>query len=599
MSTISKEEMIFTLFRDFLDDGFELLKVGVEQRAKCVPGMTFVDGKIDPVAVYWDKREVVFCSMVFNIINAGKDAPTPLRILAYQLVSQWKRSIVAGEWVDGSYEDYVSALAMAVVKGLQIADSPLYQANAVEIRRKIVELTKFDTNVKWAISKPKGVTLPFIIVKSDSSFEKYMKEVTELTFENSVVHKPLERIGRKELGSRENPFMNVNDAVDYVLDLERKRLNGDTFRQFINEMPYFLDSCSMTFRIPWASPFVSYVDGPEVIENGFVVNQLQSGRFNFKPSLVNRKFLFRGQSEFYNPCVPNIFRKKDEDYFLRYHIYTCEMQILLKSHPMVRMFGDGIELFNDRFVFEVNYNGLSQHYYNKTQMLDLTSDFEAAKFFAVTKFDFDNNRYVPYEGDELGVLYYYDIEPDAFSRRSENNKVQLSAIGKQPFMRSGAQHGFLLSMVRGEDFNLLPQTGYVFFRHDSNITHDIYERSNNGKLYQDEDILQSFWYEKLKNPISAKTVSMAAVELNRRYNPRSSKTRLLKELRKEGFTVLRDYIPSFTLEQLNQFYYNSIEEYWADFCHDVYFASPEGRILKNHLEALPQHPIFGPRYFSK
>ena len=62
--------------------------------------------------------------------------------------------------------------------------------------------------------------------------------------------------------------------------------------------------------------------------------------------------------------------------------------------------------------FKINYEGLSQHYYNKTPLLDLTSSMEVAKFFAVTTFNMEKDRYEVYNGDKLGVLYYYDIKPN-------------------------------------------------------------------------------------------------------------------------------------------------------------------------------------------
>lgn len=107
----------------------------------------------------------------------------------------------------------------------------------------------------------------------------------------------------------------------------------------------------------------------------------------------------------------------------------------------MQLFEQGIDLWHDIFRFEVNYGGLAQHYYNKTSFLDLTSDIDTAMFFAVTDYHFD--EYTPHtDTSSLGVMYYYELaEPGAFSLQKQQH---LSTIGKQPFMRSGNQHGFLL-----------------------------------------------------------------------------------------------------------------------------------------------------------
>lgn len=333
-----------------------------------------------------------------------------------------------------------------------------------------------------------------------------------------------------------------------------------------------------------------------LLKNGFVVNQLFSRRFNFKPNLIDRKFLFRGQAEFFDNCVSNMFRNRDEDYFLKYNIFSCEMHLLLDSHPLVKLFNNGMELFHDKFIFEVNYGGPSQHYYNKTQFLDLTSDMEVAKFFAVTTFDMSNNCYVPFDKDSIGVLYYYDIEPDAFALK--DHKYQLTAIGKQPFVKSGAQRGYLLAMEKGVNFNTIPQVRYVFFKHDKSVTDEIFNKSGIGNLYMSDDILQHHWFAKLFDPKSRNKVSYEAVMLNWKYNKSSSKRKLLKSLKEAGIEVVRNAMPKFSTDDLREYYFNFAEESWMEFCKDIYFYSPEGRILKEHMLNLPKNPAFRQYFYD-
>ena len=67
----------------------------------------------------------------------------------------------------------------------------------------------------------------------------------------------------------------------------------------------------------------------------FVMTRLQSGRYSLKPNLRHRKFLFRGESEFHNPCKPNMSRNPHQRRFTAEMIRGQEMRILMMSHPLV------------------------------------------------------------------------------------------------------------------------------------------------------------------------------------------------------------------------------------------------------------------------
>lgn len=561
----------------------------------CKQGVIFIYDKAEPIYLDEKKGILYIFPLFFELMSHGKDTPTPIRMLAYSYANKWKRFIEKGSLIEDNEDDIITSYAISILKGLQLFDQNNSTRLFPKIRGKVRELSGMEIELKKATNGK--IVRVMSVIPHCSAFDSYTKKIINLMDNERTVIKPLKEFKGTELGTMYNPFENVDEAAAFILRYEQERLSHDKCRQFITDLPYFIDIESRCFRIPWAGAYCAYQNCPNIIENGFVVNQLLSRRFNFKPCLYNHKFLFRGQAEYYTPCVPNMFRNKNENYFLKYTIFTCEMQVLLRSHPLVKLFNHGFELFNDFFRFEVNYGGLSQHYYNRTQFLDLTSDISAAKFFAVTTFDFANNRYIPYYGKRLGVLYFYDLEPNAFILNNHGG-YQLSAIGKQPFMRSGAQHGYLLAMESGLDFNKLPQVGYVFFRHNNDITRRIYETADNGELYQAEDILQNYWYDKMSNERFKNQVSMEAVELNRKFNPKTSKTKILKYLRQEGITVYRDSIPKFSDAALKKFYYDLMPDYWNEFCKDIYFFSPEGRVLHKHLLDLPNDPRYR-SYFKK
>lgn len=161
--------------------------------------------------------------------------------------------------------------------------------------------------------------------------------------------------------------------------------------------------------------------------------------FCLKPNLYKHKFLYRGQSDYYEgkPCVLNMFRDKthnEENYFLDFLIFSQELELLIKSHPIVKMLEQGFEIKHDLFRIMMHYPGLAQHYYNKSMFLDFTSDIDVMKFFATTDYDYKNDEYYPNEDlKKIGVIYYYELKfPEAFQ---QHNGYALKNIGKQVFFK--------------------------------------------------------------------------------------------------------------------------------------------------------------------
>ena len=232
---------------------------------------------------------------------------------------------------------------------------------------------------------------------------------------------------------------------------------------------------------------------------------------------------------------------------------------------------------------------MSQHYYNNTPWLDLTSDMEVAKFFAVTTFNMKSDCYEKYTGNELGVLYYFDLKADSFQNNDKRNYF-VNNIGKQPFMRSGNQSGFLINIAKDEDFNNYPEVRYVFFRHNPIITDRIFSQFDNGDRIMPEEILRSHWHHRMNDEKIKKLISTEALKLNYKDNPHESHNKIRKALQNKGFTI-KKYHPSFTEEELDKYYATSLE-FWHEFCSNIHFYSPEGALMKEHLINLPLDPRY-------
>lgn len=431
---------------------------------------------------------------------------------------------------------------------------------------------------------------------------KKTKEARQAELKLHTATKPLivsPNISNNEKGSETHPFDNVLEACRFIKEEERKAFEKDDYMSdILAKMQFNYCADVNIYNIKWADGKSAYCH-PELPADAFIVNQLMSGKLSLKPNLYGRKFLFRGQSKYYNVCTPGLFRNPKQSCFLKELIQYDELRAVLATHPLVQLFEQGIDLWHDIFRFEINYGGLAQHYYNKTSFLDLTSDIDTAKFFAVTDYRFD--EYTPHtDTSSLGVMYYYEIaEPGAFSPQKQQ---YLSTIGKQPFMRSGNQRGFLLNMEKGANFNEFSQVHKVYFRHDSSISQQIFEESRNGEKYFPSDILQVKWKRFLKQFEKDPVVSLEAVKIKVKDNAVHHET--IKSISRKldnmyGIKVDKDRIPAFDADLMDQYYEDMKNGWWQDvFCKDIHFVSGDGIVYKDMLMQVPKDTRYA-RYFTR
>lgn len=623
MSDISKpiltDSETFEMLNSFYAEAMQFLGVPKAAWAEMKIGVVFgEDGKADvtPYIDYANARILVCLPVIKMMLQMNPavtaDSPSVYRSNGYKLARMWQQYLK-----DGLQRDFLSdkdswdfATALSLLKGINYADvskagaeiiKALTGFEVLDINAAIQMLRDefgIDCKVSQATDQIHKVKRA-VVTLTDGERRKRADELKRLYDEST--HIPLPKIEEGHLGSRSNPFQNVDDAAAYILQIERERLAADPYRQAISDEQYFFDMERGFFRIPWASANVSYYSLGGAISSGFVVNQLsqrpghlkEMPRFSIKPSLVRNKFLYRGQSQFYENCVPSLFRNKEnvaDRQFVSDIIQMNELEVLLRQHPLVQLFEGGFYLLHDFFRFKVDYEGLSQHYYNNTSKLDLTNDMEVAKFFAVTRFNMEADRYEKYTGTDLGVLYYYDLAPDAFTERPGRSYL-VETIGKQPFMRSGNQSGFLTRVALGENFNDRPEVRYVFFRHDSNITNRIFAESENGDKYMPQEMLRTHWYNRMHDEIARKEISTEALKLNFENNPRVSHNNIVKELRKRGFHISTKNKQGFSDEEID-LYYTDVLDFWKEFCSNIHIYSPEGALLHKHLVNLPNDPRY-------
>ena len=393
-------------------------------------------------------------------------------------------------------------------------------------------------------------------------------------------------------------FENIYEARDYILSIEADALSKNmhrnsapaVFRTPSFNVPY--EECIKSAYIPINSldyPLSAYYNDAD--DRKFIMTKLRSGRYSLKPNLKNRNFLFRGESEFHPQCKPNLFRNPRKTYFLDSMIYGDEMIRVILSHPLVQLLDLGVKLDGSTYRFEMNLYGLLQHYYNKSSLLDLTSDVDVALFFATQKYDWESDKYTPIidENHEAGILYFYEIDVNRDFQQQLNGE-QLSTIGLQVFPRSGRQKGFLYNLSMDGNFNDLPQLKAFRFKHNAKIAQEISEQMNKGDILFPDDILKAHWRN---NTRRIDVVSRDAIMINLTRNPNETFDSIKAKLKSLYNISTEDYKPVLTENELHE-YFESIKSksYWEDFCNQIYIPGDTNGKMMDNLINLPNIPEY-------
>ena len=424
------------------------------------------------------------------------------------------------------------------------------------------------------------------------------------------------------IGSKSNPFPDAVSAIACIDNWEHKVVDDR------KESGFFYISAPSSQFVPFGMP-ASFEDIPP---DSFIVTATtpdqgnihvpQSARrhyFKFKPNLWHRAFLYRGQNGDYLPCKPSMFRcekTKKEHYYLKECIINDEFESLVFSLPLVRLLTtEGVKIGGRHPIhFGTDFYGLSQHYGNKTSLLDLTSDISAALFFSCTTYDSTEHKYKPLSDDHikkhpLGIIYAYDIFNPDFAISAFKDGTRLSAIGKQLFKNPGSQNGFLIDLPINVDFEKLvylfplpdgkgnitrkpvKRVHKIYFRHDKALIDLLYEKSSGGRIFAPGDILQRHWDNVLDEMKSVKRVSHNAIESNLRRNPKETFETLYNKLISLDFKITEES-PSFTRNEIKEFYYELNNGGWDDFCSDIVFPGFDGNKYWSAFHDLPSKPEY-------
>lgn len=354
----------------------------------------------------------------------------------------------------------------------------------------------------------------------------------------------------------------------------------------------FPDLCATANALGCECSYSSYCNPYE--PDDFLVSRLNSKRYCFKPNLVFVPFLCRGEREEF-PSVISAFERKDSAERLISNLKTMDFVRFVRTHPLCRMFDDGIKLesYSKTFFFETNYYGLAQHYNFNTGLIDFSSNKFVAAFFATT-INKGSDIYEPIEDTTkypYGVIYLHKINPCLTFNI-------FSTIGQQIFPRTGAQLGFFYQ-EKNSPFDVNKLISKIYFKHDAECSKKIFEMMDKGKrLFPKDELIEV-------SELISKTdrVSLVSFAENLYTNPGDTMDKNLGLCESKGIKVDPNLNYHFTPEMLRDYFNDITNNRWEEFCKPIYFCCKNGEKLKEELLALPKDghykQYFDLRYYER
>ena len=309
-------------------------------------------------------------------------------------------------------------------------------------------------------------------------------------------------------GSPNNPFENINKLLEFLnrifarkpleinIKLDTELMDPESFINVKNQEKFNVLSHGNNSIVYFGNEFFDYV--------------------------------FRGQTKDFGKCIPSLFRNIEKITYANRAKLICKFIDLCKTiefenainlHPFVKTM-KGINnnhkkiyyirslvpglgtiyhphtefMLNylNKYPIRINYTALAQHYGYATNLLDATTSFEVAAFFAIADFDETTNSYIQTDEKECGVIYiipWYHLDV----QKTEDEDV-FDIVGWQPLKRTEVQQACVFNMTYGDDLNHitdLKKLSYLnnfnpickfYFIHDKDAESTIFKRFMNRDI---------------------------------------------------------------------------------------------------------------------
>ena len=229
-------------------------------------------------------------------------------------------------------------------------------------------------------------------------------------------------------------------------------------------------------------------------EHALCVVQIDDKHFSLFPGPEFSPRLYRGQTVFYNRCVPSLFRQPITQIgYLTALLKKYEFYKLMAGHPIIRYLQ---EWRIDGKHFKIDMEGLSAHYEFATPMIDVSRSKDIAMFFALCKKNERSNRYEPLK-DESRKAVLYTVNLKALLEQSNSH---FHVIGFQALPRPDAQKAYSILVGYNQNFNDCPLVRREVFRVECKQAEKYFEMFEGGsKLFPNDPIDEMAW--KIKQSI--------------------------------------------------------------------------------------------------
>lgn len=334
----------------------------------------------------------------------------------------------------------------------------------------------------------------------------------------------------------------------------------DSIKQLKDTIDLFIQKRKFQFE---QSDKVGSMFWPE--EGKFEIIRTTKRNYNLIPAQPYFTFLYRGENQVYPSFSSSLSRLKGDLYTqLIEHLRLQSFRELIDSHPVVQ------KVFKRHFL-RISYEGLAQHYGLRTRMVDFTSSFDIAMFFATCFYDSEYDCYRPKEDgiSSTGVLYLlvdHDLY-DVCGKHEFFNTAYLQNIGLLPFRRPAAQQGFAYLYDEGDDFIGLKYT-FTYTKEDSEYYYKMFDGGT--RLWFDDGLSA-----KIKNIQQQTRFSETTFDnCFRNYPLRgiSSKVKARKELQKRGISIKRTQKSfHYTLNEIKQLQNSWNASQVSEFCDTVLY----------------------------
>lgn len=200
-----------------------------------------------------------------------------------------------------------------------------------------------------------------------------------------------------------------------------------------------------------------------------------NGRIFLLSGVEFSTYMYRGQTQDHGTCTPSLARLKTTGEQLLALCQRIAFEDAIRTHPLVQMIAQ--TQFLDGHLY-VDHEGLAQHYGHATDMLDITSNFDVAAFFATCSWT--GEKFEPFYSIDPGVIYRVNPALLDMACPQESGDYTLRIVGWQPLPRPEQQRAYAVQLRSGQDFCQLPSIEKFQFSHNVAISHSIWEAFDRG-----------------------------------------------------------------------------------------------------------------------